>query len=67
MAVAGKLAAELPSVPLAAEVARSHHERWDGTGYPDQLSGQEIPLSARVVALVGVYEGLRTRRPIAPR
>ena len=66
MAVAGKLAAELPSLPLAAEVARSHHERWDGAGYPDQLSGQEIPLSARVAALVGVYEGLRTRRPHRP-
>jgi response regulator RpfG family c-di-GMP phosphodiesterase len=66
MAVAGKLAAELPSLPLAAEVARSHHERWDGTGYPDQLTGTEIPLAARVIGLVEVYEALRVRRPHRP-
>src|SRR5262249_34016326 len=42
LSVAGKFAADLPSLPLAAEVARSHHERWDGTGYPDQLAGKEI-------------------------
>jgi response regulator RpfG family c-di-GMP phosphodiesterase len=66
MTVAGKLAAELPYLPMAAEVARSHHERWDGNGYPDQLAGREIPLSARVVALVAVYEALRIRRPHRP-
>ena len=66
MAVAGKLAAELPSLPLAAEVARSHHERWDGAGYPDQLAGPEIPLAARVVGLVEIYEALRVRRPHRP-
>jgi response regulator RpfG family c-di-GMP phosphodiesterase len=66
MTVAGKLAAELPYLPMAAEVARSHHERWDGNGYPDQLAGTEIPLSARVVALVAVYEALRIRRPHRP-
>src|SRR5205807_1124509 len=42
LTVAGKYAADLPSLPLAAEVVRSHHERWDGTGYPDQLAGVEI-------------------------
>ncbi|MBN9522521.1 protein kinase [bacterium] len=66
MAVAGRFAADVPSLPLAAEVARSHHERWDGSGYPDCLTGQEIPLSARVVALCAVYEALRSRRPHRP-
>jgi response regulator RpfG family c-di-GMP phosphodiesterase len=64
--VAAKFAADLPSLPLAAEIARSHHERWDGSGYPDMLAGSAIPLSARVVALAAVYEALRSRRPHRP-
>jgi response regulator RpfG family c-di-GMP phosphodiesterase len=66
MTVAGRFAAEIPSLPMAAEVARSHHERWDGEGYPDMLAGTEIPLSARVVAVAAVYEALRSRRPHRP-
>jgi response regulator RpfG family c-di-GMP phosphodiesterase len=66
MTVAGKFAADVPSLPLAAEVARAHHERWDGGGYPDGLAGTEIPLAARVVAIAGVYEALRSRRPHRP-
>ena len=65
-AVAGKFAADLPSLPLAMEVARGHHERWDGSGYPDMLAGSDIPLSARVVAVAAVYEALRSRRPHRP-
>jgi response regulator RpfG family c-di-GMP phosphodiesterase len=65
-AVAGKLMADVPSLPLAVEVARSHHERWDGGGYPAGLAGTDIPLAARVVALVAVYEALRARRPHRP-
>src|SRR5205807_968009 len=64
--VVGKLAAEVPSLAMAAEVTRSHHERWDGSGYPDQLGGPEIPLAARVVAVAAVYEALRMRRPHRP-
>ncbi len=66
LTVAGKFAVDLPSLPIAAELSRSHHERWDGSGYPDMLVAQDIPLSARVVAIVAVYEALRSRRPHRP-
>lgn len=66
LTVSGKFAVDLPSLPLAAEVARGHHERWDGSGYPDMLTGTEIPLAARLVAIVAVYEALRSRRPHRP-
>jgi putative two-component system response regulator len=48
---------------LAAEVARYHHEKWDGSGYPQGLKGEAIPLSARIVALCDVYDVLRAARP----
>ncbi len=48
---------------LAAEVALSHHERWDGTGYPRGLAGEAIPLSGRIVALADVFDALTTQRP----
>jgi len=47
---------------IAIEIARHHHEKWDGTGYPDQLAGEAIPLSARIVAVGDVYDALRSRR-----
>jgi len=47
-------------------VIRSHHERWDGGGYPDALAGGECPLSARVVGLASVYDALRSRRSYRP-
>lgn len=48
---------------LAHDIATHHHERWDGKGYPKALKGDEIPLSARIIALVDVYDALRTQRP----
>ena len=48
---------------VGAEVARSHHERWDGRGYPDGLAGRAIPLSARIVALADFYDALTSDRP----
>jgi HD-GYP domain-containing protein (c-di-GMP phosphodiesterase class II) len=47
----------------AAAVVRSHHERWDGAGYPDQLSREEIPLAARVFSVADVLDALTTIRP----
>ena len=48
---------------MAEMVALNHHERWDGSGYPAGLKGQEIPLSARIVTLADVYDAMTTRRP----
>jgi putative two-component system response regulator len=45
------------------EIARHHHERWDGQGYPDRLAGTDIPLSARLMAVADVYDALISRRP----
>lgn len=47
----------------ARQVARAHHERWDGAGYPDGLAGEEIPLAARIVAVADVYDALISERP----
>jgi len=47
----------------AIVLAHRHHERWDGTGYPDGLKGEEIPLQARMMALADVYDALITERP----
>jgi response regulator RpfG family c-di-GMP phosphodiesterase len=48
---------------LAAEIARGHHERWDGTGYPDAVKGTDIPLSARICAVGDVFDALVSKRP----
>ena len=47
---------------VAADIAMYHHERWDGRGYPHKLQREEIPLSARVVALADVYDAIRSKR-----
>jgi putative two-component system response regulator len=47
---------------MARDIALSHHERWDGTGYPQRLAGRDIPLAARIVALADVYDALTSRR-----
>lgn len=48
---------------FSLEVVRSHHERWDGSGYPDGLKGREIPLSAQIASLADVYDALTSKRP----
>lgn len=52
-----------PLLAMAHEVALSHHEKWDGSGYPHNLKGEEIPLSARIVAISDVYDALTSDRP----
>ncbi|MDR2900910.1 MAG: HD-GYP domain-containing protein [Treponema sp.] len=52
--------------PMAKEIALSHHEKWDGTGYPFQLAGDMIPLSARIVTIADVYDALRMKRSYKP-
>jgi PAS domain S-box-containing protein len=48
---------------MVAAITLRHHERFDGTGYPGQLAGEDIPLSARITALIDVYDALRSERP----
>jgi putative two-component system response regulator len=49
-------------IKIASQIARSHHEKWDGGGYPDGLHGEDIPLPARIMAIADVYDALRTPR-----
>lgn len=48
---------------MAAKIARYHHEKWDGTGYLSGLKENEIPLPARIMAIIDVYDALRSKRP----
>jgi putative two-component system response regulator len=50
-------------IQLAAIIAQSHHERWDGSGYPNGLKGHDIPVPARIVTVADVFDALTTRRP----
>lgn len=52
-----------PFYKMAREIARSHHENWDGSGYPDGLKGEDIPLPARIVSIVDVFDALTNKRP----
>ncbi len=53
---------QVPMIRLAAEIAGSHHEHWDGNGYPNGLVGENIPIGARIVAIVDVYDALVHKR-----
>ena len=65
-AIGENICKPLKALRLALPIIRHHHEHWDGSGYPDALSAHQIPLLARVLQVVDVYDALRTTRPYKP-
>jgi putative nucleotidyltransferase with HDIG domain len=64
--VGAEIVSDIEFLTEAAKVVRSHHEHWDGSGYPDGLAGDEIPVAARVFAVADVLDALTTDRPYRP-
>ncbi len=64
--VGAQIVAPFDFLASGALIIRHHHERWDGSGYPDGLSGEAIPLGARIVAVADVYDALTSARPYRP-
>jgi putative two-component system response regulator len=61
-----RLCGNLRSLKLVRPIVRSHHERLDGSGYPDGLRGDAVPLSAQIVGIVDTFDAITTTRPYRP-
>ncbi len=61
-----RICRSLRSLQQVLPIIRHHHERWDGGGYPDGLAGEAIPLTARILQIVDIFDALRTTRPYKP-
>ena len=61
-----RICAPLANASEFGPIIRHHHERWDGTGYPDRLRGEAIPIGARIVGLVDAYDAIIHDRPYRP-
>jgi putative nucleotidyltransferase with HDIG domain len=64
--VGAEIISRIPSLRALVPVIRTHHERWDGAGYPDGLAGTAIPLGARIVAVADAYDAIITERHYQP-
>jgi HD-GYP domain-containing protein (c-di-GMP phosphodiesterase class II) len=60
--ISGKIVEKLPDFSNLADIVRHHHENYDGSGYPDGLKGEEIPLGARILSFADVFDALTTGR-----
>jgi putative two-component system response regulator len=63
--IGGRILCEsrFPVVKMAMEIAFTHHERWDGAGYPSGLSGEQIPIAGRIVAVADAFDAMTHARP----
>ena len=58
-----KIVINIKKLQMISEWVKSHHEKWDGTGYPDALKGEQIPLPGRIIALADTYDAMTSTRP----